>query len=337
MAVGKTGQLFGIDLNQRTGQRCRAGGSRLGRRGKANLYITTGTGEGNIDSGNDTGFSGFAVGLQTEGFEVKQLPSAVMSAIPADADAVIVIAPERRMRRQALDALERYLDGGGTLIAFIEPGVESGLEALLAGYGMTSPDALVIDPTSDPVEGEIAGLSPIVFNYASHPVTRGLERNRNTVFRRSRSFVLRKPKPNDDLKAVAFTSPYAWLHPGPLPGGVRQMPPQPDDAAPGYQPLVVTGRYPKEDGESRIVAFGDSEVASNRYLRALFNLDLVMNAVHWALEREDRITLRPKSAGLIQFPVPIANSMKAFYGVGLLVPEVLLLAGGLVWLRARQS
>jgi hypothetical protein len=162
--------------------------SGLGRKGIGNVYITTGTGEGNIASSEDTGFSGFAVGLQTEGFEVRQLPSAVMSEIPEDADAVVVIGPERRMRNQALAALDRYLEAGGSLVAFIEPGVNTGLEDLLSRFGMTSPDALVIDPTSDSVDGEIRGLSPIVFNYAGHPVTRGLSENRNTVFRRSRTF-----------------------------------------------------------------------------------------------------------------------------------------------------
>jgi len=311
--------------------------SRLGRRGQANLYITIGTGEGDISHGGDTGFSGFAVALQTEGFEVRQLPSAVMSEIPEDADAVIVIGPARQMRNEALDALERYLDRGGNLVAFTDPGAGSGLETLLSDFGMASPDAVVVDPTSDPVDGGIAGLSPIAFNYASHPVTRGLGKNRNTVFRRSRAFTLHKPRPEDILKAVVFTSAYAWLHPGPLPAGLRQTPTRPADIAPGYESLVVTGRYERSGGEARIVAFGDTEVASNRYLRALYNLDLVMNAVHWAVDREDRITLRPKSSGLIQFPVPIANSMKAFYGVGLLIPEILLIAGGLVWLRQRQS
>ena len=311
--------------------------SRLGRRGRANIYITIGTGEGDISSSGDTGFSGFAVGLQTEGFEVRQLPSAVMSKIPDDADAVIVIGPERRMRREALRALERYLDNGGNLVAFIEPGVESGLEELLSHYGMTSPDRMVIDPTSDPVDGELAGLSPIAFNYATHPVTRGLSKNRNTVFRRARSFVLHKPDRNDMLRTVVYTSPYAWLLPAPFESHIRQTPTRPRDIAEGYEPLVVTGRYTRNEKESRIVAFGDSEVASNRYLRALFNLDLVMNAVNWSIDREDRITLRPKSAGLIQFPVPITDSMKAFYGVGLLVPELLLIAGALTWLRQSKS
>ena len=86
-----------------------------------------------------------------------------------------------------------------------------------------------------------------------------------------------------------------------------------------------------------VVAFGVSDLASNRYLRALYNLDLVMNALHWVTQREGAITLRPKAAATIQFPVPLQNSLSAFYGVGMLVPELLLIAGGWVWLRRRSA
>ena len=62
-----------------------------------------------------------------------------------------------------------------------------------------------------------------------------------------------------------------------------------------------------------------------------------MNTLHWVVERENDITLRPKIGSTIQFPVPIQNSLRAFYGVGVLIPELLLLAGGLVWLRRRDA
>ena len=85
------------------------------------------------------------------------------------------------------------------------------------------------------------------------------------------------------------------------------------------------------------MAFGDSDFASNRYLRALYNLDLLVNAVHWATERESAITLRPKAGRLLQFPVPIQRSLNALYGIGLLVPELLVMAGMWVWLRRRSA
>jgi hypothetical protein len=69
----------------------------------------------------------------------------------------------------------------------------------------------------------------------------------------------------------------------------------------------------------------------------MYNLDLMMNTVHWAASREPAITIRPKSGGVLQFPVPIQNSLNAFYGVGMAVPELLLLAGALIWLRRRSA
>ena len=49
------------------------------------------------------------------------------------------------------------------------------------------------------------------------------------------------------------------------------------------------------------------------------------------------ITLRPKVAQLIQFPVPLQNSLQALYGVGLLVPEFLLVMSGVMWMRSRTA
>ena len=105
----------------------------------------------------------------------------------------------------------------------------------------------------------------------------------------------------------------------------------------GYQTLAAAGRYPRAGGEARIVVFGDADFASNRYLRSLYNLDLALNSLHWATERESGVTLRPKVRETVQFPVPLNDSVQAFYGVGLLLPELLLLAGALLWLRRRSA
>ncbi|MEE8581254.1 MAG: hypothetical protein V3T33_06655, partial [Myxococcota bacterium] len=148
---------------------------------------------------------------------------------------------------------------------------------------------------------------------------------------------LRKPTPQDDLRSVVYASGDSWLHDDTSVLHQRRAPDRPADAVTEYQPLVVTGRYPREGGEARIVAFGDSDFATNQNLRALYNLDLLMNALHWSVRRESKISLRPKSSQLIQFPVPIQNSLRALYGVGMLVPELLLLTGGLVWLRHRSA
>ncbi len=311
---------------------------RLRKLGSGTLVVLRGEGEGDPDRSDDLGFSGLAAALATEGYRVRSVVSAAMDEVPDHTDAVIAIAPRRRLTPTAVSALRRYLARGGSLIALLEPGEESGLEGLLAEFGIGAADAVVIDPASGPVEASrAAGIDIVAHNYETHPATQGLDRNRMTYFPGARAFVLRKARTQDELKRVVLSSPRSWTSEdlSLLERSARR--PTPDGARLDYQTLVAAGRFPREHGEVRIVAFGDADFASNRYLRTLYNLDLVLNAVHWATQREAEITLRPKIRKTIHFPLPLTDSVQALYSVGLLVPELLLIAGGIVWLRRRTA
>jgi hypothetical protein len=303
------------------------------------IYFSVGAGEGNLDRSDDAGYSGLHFALENEGYEVLPLPLAVLDEIPEDAAAIVLIAPRRRILEPAIDALNAYVEAGGPLVVFLEPGSDSGVEDLLAQYGLRSADALVVDPASAPLGGGPPGLNPIAHNYAEHPVTRGLHRNRMTYFRGARAFELHKRSAHDRLRAVVLSSGDAWLHPTTEPRGDIDPLDPPEGVRRGYHNLVVAAELSLSDTKARILAFGDSDLANNRNLRALYNLDLVINGIHWAVEREAAITLRPKIGGreLIQFPIPLQQSLGAFHGTGLLVPELLILIGGLIWLRQRRA
>ena len=189
------------------------------------------------------------------------------------------------------------------------------------------------------MQGDAPGVSPLAFSYASHPITRGLDADRMTFFHRARAFVPRRPEPEDDVEGVVFASARSWLA-SPAAAASRSTPPErPADAVEGNHALVAAGSYRRGARETRIVAFGDAEIASNEYLRTLYDLDLVLNAVLWAAEREPDITIRPKAVvtGRLQLPLPLPNTFTMFQGVGLLLPELLLIAGVLAWSRARSA
>lgn len=305
------------------------------------LYATVGAGEGDLERLDDGGFAGLRAALEVEGYLLAPLPLAIEERVPADASGLLIVAPERPFTARGLTALRRYLEDGGRAVVFLGDTEQSSLEGLLAEFGIVARPGLVVDPTSGAIEGDTPGMNPVVFNYAEHPVTHGLDANRMTWFRRTRGFELRKTAPGQRLRALVYASAQSWIDPSPPADDDRRMPVRPADARADYWPVVVASEHPHEDRgtETRIVAFGDAELASNHALRALYNLDLVLNAVHWATEREHAITLRPKTGArrLNQFPVPIESSLQAFYGVGLLVPELLLLAAGWVWLRQRSA
>jgi hypothetical protein len=302
------------------------------------IGILRGEGEGDPEQGTEPGFGGLAAALATEGYELRSLVTLSLREVPPEVDAILAIAPQRRIGERALASIERFLERGGALIALLEPGVESGLEEVLARWGIQAQDAVVVDPASgEGLGSEPDGLCPLAYNYETDVVTRGLGPNRMTFFCGVRPFELRKPRVDDELHALVYASPRAWLSTDltVLAKGVAKQDPPPSSGS--YTPIAVSGRYQRDSVETRIFAVGDSDFASNRYLRAVYNLDLVMNGVHWALAREPQITLRPKVRETVQFPLPVQNSLQMLYGVGLLLPEVLLIAAGVLWLRRRAA
>ncbi len=302
------------------------------------LYVARGEGEGDLQRGDDAGFLGLAEALKTEGFTVRELVTAAMSVVPPDASIVLLVAPQRAPRAEATAALESWLAHGGRLVALLEPGVDSGVEALLERWGFGLPDEVIVDPASGPVEGDAPGVNPIVFQYATHPATHGLDGTRMTFFRRTRPVLAQhKPEPDDTLRAVAFASRRAWLAANTIAVQRGAAPEEPAERREDYWPVLSVGAYPRPGGETRIAVFGDADFASNRYLRTLYNLDLLMNTIHWVAQRDDEITLRPKTLTPDQYPLTPQQSLDMLYGVGLLIPELCVAAAAWTWVRRRGA
>jgi len=298
--------------------------TRLCARPEGRLLWLDGEGQGDPELRAPQGYSGLAAALETEGYAWQRAPSAGLDEIPESVAGVLVVAPERPLHPRGAAALERYLQRGGRLVALLEPGTDSGLDALLALWGIESPPAAVLDAPGPAARGADANAL-VVQHWETHPISAGLGPGRAGYLPGARSFALRKPDPDDRLDAVAWSGPQA------------RRADEPARAEGRYLPVAVAGRYPRGETETRIFAAGDADFASNHHLRSVYNLDLVLNAVHWTLSREAALTLRPKLRETVQFPLPTRDALGGYLGLGLLVPELLLAVGGAVWLRRREG
>jgi ABC-type uncharacterized transport system involved in gliding motility auxiliary subunit len=105
----------------------------------------------------------------------------------------------------------------------------------------------------------------------------------------------------------------------------------------GPFPLGASVQWKAENGnEARIVLFGDVDFATNRLIGALYNEDLVMGAVYYLANREDRIRIRPKLEDLYQSPLIPERTFEAFHSLALLIPEAILILGLVAWYRRRR-
>ena len=109
---------------------------RLRSRSNGVIGVLRGEGEGDVSSDAELGFSGLAAALATEGYQVRIAWSRPRSPrFPPTSTPCCCWVPRRALLPESVAALERYLERGGRLVALLEPGAQSGIEALLDALG----------------------------------------------------------------------------------------------------------------------------------------------------------------------------------------------------------
>jgi ABC-type uncharacterized transport system involved in gliding motility auxiliary subunit len=306
--------------------------------GKKKVYYLTGHGEADPGSTENTGASSAKSALEGENLEVATLVLANQEDVPGDAAAVIVAGPDRTLYARELDALDRYLRGGGTVLVMADPIVESGLEETVRKWGIALGRDLIVDQQIQLFAGPQVGIEPVVLRYGAHPVTEKM-RGAITTFYLARSLEI--VDPNAGVVELASTGEASWAE--------QSIDKFVDESVVGVDdgdrrgPLAIAAArtFEPADGASgkrggRLVVVGDSDFARNRYIGSGANVDLFLNAANWLVGEEHFITIERK--------LPRASTVnltnEQFYDFRYLslfvLPEALLLFGILVWWRRRD-
>jgi ABC-type uncharacterized transport system involved in gliding motility auxiliary subunit len=91
-----------------------------------------------------------------------------------------------------------------------------------------------------------------------------------------------------------------------------------------------------EKPETRVIAIGDSDFATNAALGIQGNGDLFMNTMAWLAQQENLIAIRPKEAADRRLTVT-ADQMTVLTWLSLvIVPALVLGAGVFTWWRRRE-
>jgi ABC-type uncharacterized transport system involved in gliding motility auxiliary subunit len=259
---------------------------------------------------------------------------------------LIVAGPVKPLGQHEVDAINDYLKKGGrAMLMFRAPRPnnevdEAGLAGLSAQWGVQADNDIVVDQVLRLFAGPSLGLSPIVQNYGTHEITRDF--NQRTIFPMTRSLEApQAPKPGLTVTPLAKTSDTSWgesdidgifkRQEAKLDPGDKRGPVDVAEAVHADLKQLAMG-----DGEARLVVFGSTDFADNQWLgQQFYNRDFLVNSADWLSGEENQISIRPRAIRASRFRLTVDQFSIVFALSVMLLPELLLILGTIVWWERR--
>ncbi len=146
---------------------------------KPRILFTTGHGEIELDDFSPRGFSTARDLLRRDNYDLEEWASLGQAAVPEGTDLLVIAGPTANFIEPEIRMLRGYLEAAGRLLVLLDPTlaptgglVETGLEALLAEYGVRVGDDIVVDP-ANPLPF-FSAETIFVSSYGDHSIVRPL-------------------------------------------------------------------------------------------------------------------------------------------------------------------
>jgi ABC-type uncharacterized transport system involved in gliding motility auxiliary subunit len=252
---------------------------------------------------------------------------------------LVVAGPKHDYLPPEIATISKYIEGGGRALFMLDAGTKlPNLSKMLAGWGVTVRDDLVVD--LNPV-ARLFGTTPdmpLIIKYGTNPIVQPLQRIA-TLFPLSRSLDVSKDvKGGASPEMLCQTSGESFGVEGFNPS-MQQVSYQPGKDIKGPLTVAVADTVSASDGtknEGRFVVTGTSLLGANAYLDFQGNKDLLMNMVNWLSAEESLISIRPKSQQQQTLDINQRQMGRLLYLGVFGLPLVIILVGAGVWWHRRR-
>lgn len=295
------------------------------------VYFLQGDGEQQLSQNYTTVNQALADG----GYTVHTLNLIQQPAVPAGAAAVVVAGPTHDLATAEVQALQKYVRGGGHLFVLLDPVQGAALPNLLGflnGLGVTARNDIVIDPAAQHhFQSDPAALVPTI---ESQTITQPMLADKLAVLLPGSVSLL----PAAGVKGYSVTpllktssSAYAKTN---LKATTTAFDPAQDIRGPFDVGVAITSTR-KGDG-FRGVVLGSASFALDNAITIQGNRDLFLNSIAWLTGRSQGILIQPV-AGLQNQVFLTAGTMRGlFYSYVLLLPALCMVGALVVWSWRRR-
>jgi hypothetical protein len=274
--------------------------------------------------------------------------------VPEDAKLLVIAGPHKPYSRSALDALERYLEKGGKLIALINETVEpvgdgavyrpTGLEGLLKKYNVELTGDFILNfPVAQGQAGpDVYATTPprssnkIALTFAGYPFEMWLARTVRPGS--SPGGYITEPllEVRRSNRQQVYWTETDWNHLLNLPNyllSLRATGKLSEKATDEALPVCLAVSDSQQ--KPRMVVFGDARFASNSVSMDAPYYDFITSCIEWLAERPANIGIKPKESSTFVLSGNVDYSRMTWLPLGLMLLAVVG-AGTGVWVVRRR-
>jgi ABC-type uncharacterized transport system involved in gliding motility auxiliary subunit len=307
---------------------------RISKDAKKRIVFVEGHSERNLEDKERNGLSIAKEALTKQGYDVGTVSLLKESAVPADTSVLVLAGPRRPVTKEEQDRIYDYVEKGGRLLVLVDPDTETGLEPLLARWGLGLGPGVLVDLQDRLAQGDLTAL--LVRTFTEHEITQDL--TSAVLFPLSRHVTFDEQAGKDwDYVPLARTSPNSWAETN-MQGRVVSLNEKEDIKGPLPMAAALAPKKAPEEGKPRpaIVVVGNSTFATNAFFNFPGNSDFFLHTAGWLAEERDLISIAPKEPALRPFTPNPTQERALLYVQVIFLPLVTFLTGMMVWRKRRR-
>jgi ABC-type uncharacterized transport system involved in gliding motility auxiliary subunit len=306
---------------------------RISKDAKKRILFLEGHSERSLEDKERNGLSIAKDALIKQGYDVGTVSLLHEASVPANASVLVLAGPRRTVTKEEQDRIQAYVEKGGHVLVLIDPDTQTGLESLLARWGLGVGPGVLVDLQDRLAQGDLTAL--LVRTFTEHEITRDL--TSAVLLPLSRHITFNEEAGKDwDYVPLARTSANSWAETN-MQGRVVSLNEKEDVKGPLPMAAALSPKQAPAEGKPRpaIVLVGNSTFATNAFFNFPGNSDFFLHTTGWLAEERDLISIAPKQPALRPFtPNPLQERTLLYVQV-IFLPVMTFFTGMMVW-RARR-
>jgi ABC-type uncharacterized transport system involved in gliding motility auxiliary subunit len=307
---------------------------RISKDTKKRIVFVEGHSERSVEDKERNGLSLAKESLTRQGYDIGAVSLLQEAAVPDNTTVLVLAGPRRAVTTEEQDRIRAYVEKGGHLLILVDPDTQTGLDPLLARWGLGLGPGVLVDLQDRLAQGDLTAL--LVRTFTEHEITQDL--TSAVLFPLARHITFDEQAGKDwDYVPLARTSANSWAESN-MQGRVVSLSEKEDVKGPLSMAAALASKNALEGDAPHpaIVVIGNSTFATNAFFNFPGNSDFFLHTIGWLAEERDLISIAPKEPALRPFTPNPTQERALLYIQVIFLPLMTFLTGLMVWRKRRR-